>query len=275
MSPTRLILAACSLALVQPAAANDDAQLLYNASFEDPNPSNMDLPDGWGVFNTARYRYDGDGISPAAPYRTGTACIEFPSGTDFSGFTTDVFNPSTLTFFNPDYVWQGGDVTITGWYYIPADSPLDGANSGIKLEFRRDNSSIATAFEVLNITGDTDDQWVEFSFTVTDQQIMDAAGDFPPFATSVTVLPLRFGDVTSTGTIFWDDLCLTQGAMPDCPADVNGDGMATPADFTAWLGCFNDPNSQAFCDRADVNNSGGIEPADFTAWLAAFQAGCN
>jgi len=60
-----------------------------------------------------------------------------------------------------------------------------------------------------------------------------------------------------------------------CPADVNGDGMATPADFTAWLGCFNDPNSQPFCDNADVNNSGGIEPADFTAWLAAFNAGCN
>jgi len=62
--------------------------------------------------------------------------------------------------------------------------------------------------------------------------------------------------------------------VADCPADVNGDGMATPADFTAWLGCFQNPASQPFCDRADVNDSGSIEPADFTAWLAAFNTGC-
>ena len=61
----------------------------------------------------------------------------------------------------------------------------------------------------------------------------------------------------------------------DCPADVNDDGSASPADFTAWLGCFNDPGSAPFCDRADVNASGTIDPADFTAWLAAFNAGCD
>jgi len=60
-----------------------------------------------------------------------------------------------------------------------------------------------------------------------------------------------------------------------CPADVNGDGAASPADFTAWLACFNNPASAPFCDNADVNNSGSIEPADFTAWLAAFSAGCG
>ena len=61
----------------------------------------------------------------------------------------------------------------------------------------------------------------------------------------------------------------------DCPADVNGDGNADPADFTAWLGCFNNPASAPYCDRADVNGSGTIDPSDFTAWLAAFNAGCN
>ena len=61
---------------------------------------------------------------------------------------------------------------------------------------------------------------------------------------------------------------------PSCPADVNGDGFATPADFTAWLAAFNnplDPNR----DRADVNTDGTVSPADFTAWLAAFGAGCG
>ena len=59
-----------------------------------------------------------------------------------------------------------------------------------------------------------------------------------------------------------------------CPADVNDDGTASPADFTAWLGCFSNPTSAPFCDRADVNMSGAVDPADFTAWLAAFSAGC-
>ena len=60
----------------------------------------------------------------------------------------------------------------------------------------------------------------------------------------------------------------------DCAADVNGDGLASPADFTAWLGCFGDPGSAPYCARADVNRSGTVDPADFTAWLGAFQAGC-
>ena len=59
-----------------------------------------------------------------------------------------------------------------------------------------------------------------------------------------------------------------------CPADVNNDGSASPADFTAWLGCFNDPGSAPYCDRADVNDDGNLDPADFTAWLAAFNNGC-
>jgi len=61
---------------------------------------------------------------------------------------------------------------------------------------------------------------------------------------------------------------------PPCPADVNGDGVADPADFTAWLACFNDPLIAPYCDNADVNNDGTIDPADFTAWLASFNAGC-
>ena len=62
---------------------------------------------------------------------------------------------------------------------------------------------------------------------------------------------------------------------PGCPADINNDGVATPADFTAWLACFNNPMNLPACEPADVNNDGSIDPADFTAWLGAFQAGCG
>lgn len=52
-------------------------------------------------------------------------------------------------------------------------------------------------------------------------------------------------------------------------ADQNGDGAATPADFTAWLANFNAMNP-----IADVNQDGSITPADFSAWIVAFNAGC-
>jgi len=60
----------------------------------------------------------------------------------------------------------------------------------------------------------------------------------------------------------------------DCPADINDDGGASPADFTAWLVCFQNPQNAGFCDRADVNGDGNLDPADFTAWLTAFNLGC-
>jgi len=84
--------------------------------------------------------------------------------------------------------------------------------------------------------------------------------------------PLEFAMITDLGP----NILSSPGTYElDCPADVNDDGAATPADFTAWLGCFGGPGSAPYCDRADVNKSGSIEPADFTAWLAAFQAGCD
>ena len=54
-----------------------------------------------------------------------------------------------------------------------------------------------------------------------------------------------------------------------CPADVNGDGIASPADFTAWLSAFN-----AMSPECDVNGDTFCSPADFTAWLSAFNLGC-
>ena len=72
-------------------------------------------------------------------------------------------------------------------------------------------------------------------------------------------------------TFFLDSISAT---VEPCPADVNKDGLADPADFTAWLACFNNPASAPYCPRADVNGDGNVDPADFTAWLAAFNAGC-
>ena len=67
---------------------------------------------------------------------------------------------------------------------------------------------------------------------------------------------------------------ISASGTPGCAADVNADGDATPADFTAWLAAFNNPADPNRA-RADVNCDGSLSPADFTAWLSAFSIGCD
>ncbi|MEO1584669.1 MAG: PQQ-dependent sugar dehydrogenase [Planctomycetota bacterium] len=54
-----------------------------------------------------------------------------------------------------------------------------------------------------------------------------------------------------------------------CPADVNGDGQATPSDFSAWVQAFNARG--AGCDQ---NGDGLCTPSDFSAWVQNYNAGC-
>ncbi len=68
---------------------------------------------------------------------------------------------------------------------------------------------------------------------------------------------------------------VTVGDTADCPAsrlcaDQNGDGMVTPADFSAWIANYNLGSL-----IADVNQDGFVTPADFSAWIAAFNMGLN
>jgi hypothetical protein len=59
------------------------------------------------------------------------------------------------------------------------------------------------------------------------------------------------------------------GVRPPCLADVNGDGLLSPADFNAWIQTFNDATPA--CDQ---NGDGLCSPADFHAWILNFNAGC-
>jgi len=64
--------------------------------------------------------------------------------------------------------------------------------------------------------------------------------------------------------------CGTGGCPPTpCPADTNGDGSVTPADFSAWIAAFN-----AMSPQCDQNGDGSCTPADFSAWIANYNAGC-
>ncbi|MEO1583450.1 MAG: GC-type dockerin domain-anchored protein [Planctomycetota bacterium] len=55
----------------------------------------------------------------------------------------------------------------------------------------------------------------------------------------------------------------------DCPADTNGDGLVTPADFTAWILAFN--SQAAACDQ---NGDGLCQPNDFSSFILNYNAGC-
>ncbi len=64
---------------------------------------------------------------------------------------------------------------------------------------------------------------------------------------------------------------LVANACDPCPniADVNDDGVLSPADFSAWIAAFNAGDASA-----DQNTDGSITPADFTAWISNYNLGC-
>jgi len=59
------------------------------------------------------------------------------------------------------------------------------------------------------------------------------------------------------------------GGTPPCVADTNGDGVLSPADFSAWVAAFN-----AMSPACDQNGDTACTPADFSAWVANYNAGC-
>lgn len=54
-----------------------------------------------------------------------------------------------------------------------------------------------------------------------------------------------------------------------CTADTNGDGILSPADFSAWVAAFN-----ASAPECDQNGDNACTPADFSSWIANYNAGC-
>ncbi len=79
---------------------------------------------------------------------------------------------------------------------------------------------------------------------------------------------LRLLNSTFTGDRFNIDR-ITFEAVNNCLADTNGDGLLSPADFTAWVAAFN-----AQAPECDQNGDSACTPADFTAWVANYNAGC-
>ncbi|GAB5497590.1 MAG: hypothetical protein Phyf2KO_26700 [Phycisphaerales bacterium] len=72
--------------------------------------------------------------------------------------------------------------------------------------------------------------------------------------------------------VFADELFVRfyeQQVTDPCLADVNGDGMLSPTDFTAWIDAYN--GGDAGCDQ---NADGSCTPTDFTAWITNYNNEC-
>lgn len=262
------------------AMGNDGVGLLSNPGFENPNPAFPSLPIGWNSFNLTASDYV-DINNPGAFVHSGNKSIRLTPATNeatrFKGLTTNIFRPDGSDLFDPDYVYLGGDVTVSGFYLVPDGQVIQDTIVGVKLEFRREppNFSIWSAFEFSFPQSTTGGGWIPFSFVVTDEMIL-AVGDFPPEPTSVTILPFRFfggefGAGTSpTGTVFIDDLCVVQ-SMGGCnPADLAEPfGVLNFFDVSAFLSAFSAQSADA-----DINNDGIWNFFDVSAFLTAFSGGC-
>ena len=76
----------------------------------------------------------------------------------------------------------------------------------------------------------------------------------------------RINGITNVGRTF---VVFGRDLSPPCPADTNGDGLVTPADFNAWVSAFN--SGAPGCDQ---NGDGLCTPADFNAWVLNYNSGC-
>jgi len=80
-----------------------------------------------------------------------------------------------------------------------------------------------------------------------------------------------YWNATSDGGLIMANALLFAAGLTggECLADTNGDGVVSPADFSAWVAAFN-----ADAPECDQNGDGTCSPADFSAWVANYNAGC-
>lgn len=267
-----------------------------NPSFETLDPRSLaGDPLGWHNLsnpNESKRRVFGDALSPAAPMgKTGVATVMLatPGSSEFRGMTSDWRNCAlpNCPFYDPPFNWDGGDVVVTAWYYIPSDNPITGDLSFLKLNVKRGNQDYA-AYDPPGegtpdqlIQGHTGDQWLPYTIRwpiadiKAEVQFNADEGYFnlPPYPDhlKITLSRFGFGNAPSSGVIFWDDINFIQEAPPSecgCAADYNQDGGVTGDDVGAFFGDFEQSGA---C--ADVNQDGGVDGADVEAFFLLFEAG--
>ncbi len=139
--------------------------------------------------------------------------------------------------------------TATGTVNISGSGTVGGLVGNQTLDLSTLAQDPVTITGSLNLTTDT--------VTATISLPLDGSGTDPD--TGVVTTFTGTASVVASGPV----------PAPDCLADVNGDGMVTPADFSAWINAYN--NQLPACDQ---NGDGSCTPADFSAWINNYNAGC-
>lgn len=256
----------------------------------------------------------GDGETPAALVRTGTYSIQIgPGGAHtFRSYNTDRLDFNTFMYFDPPISWNQGDIVVRAWYAIPASAPLSANGpAGIKLNIKgagdpnQDNAGFDPwanePGQTPVITGHTSGQWREYvvrwpartpAGTGWKDEVESNSPMFfplPPYPNRCKIVIGRFnGSATAaTGTIFWDDLTITQN--PPAPTACNGadvatlggapvpDGQLTADDIIVYLDAFF-ANNLAIADLTGLGGAGGpdgqLTPDDLIRFLDLFFQGC-
>ncbi len=172
-----------------------------------------------------------------------------PGNTDVDGGPTRLLSP---TF---DLAGQSRVVVSFAAWFTNDDG------DGDRLDVHVSNNNGASWTQAMSIAGSN---WSQQQFLLDD------------FVTLNSQIRVRFSatdnpndSVTEAGI---DDFRLTAQlctAPPNCPADLNGDGVLDVLDFFAFIVFFNagDP-------AADLDNNGSIDVLDFFTFITLFSAGC-
>ncbi len=227
-------------------SADGNFLIIGDCEFGGSFPRNINIgncPDSGG---NIRFAHGGPSTEPGTLYDVG--------GNALFGEIQGPYPFAAGEAVGPNAQWQFGAFERLGWSQLWTRTPQFDITDE---EFRSDidwvGNGIIIGLEITEADG-VHYGWIE----------IERLTDFDPARVSRCSEPyrvVRYAYETEPG--------VPAPVTNPCLADVNGDGIASPSDFTAWVGAFN--NNEPGCDQ---NNDGACTPTDFSAWVANFNDGC-
>ena len=189
-----------------------------------------------------------------------------PSGTSCL-MSIDVPMPAVPGPFAGEYILPNASFVAGGYSASDPEATASISTNAVSIEFSGNDASLGS-LEFADFPGEFGDvSAVRIEFT--EPAVPLASADFPFDLdlgnwNSVRIFVIVPGATSPNG-----DINTLTKEPANCLADVNGDGLLSPTDFTAWINAFN--NNLPECDQ---NGDNACTPTDFTAWIANFNAGC-
>lgn len=254
-----------------PSWESDDESIQNSIAIADYDNDGFDdvLITKWANFETAIHRNNAGVLDTAPIWTTGADTTDRGAAAgDFDGDTKPDFVVGRSGTSNPSSKYRN---TSTGPTPMLTEDWISGAPFVGVQDIR--------AVDV-DDDGDIDIGEVHFSdgkahIYLNEGGVLSIAPSWTYDATSVGTA-IVFGDLNSDGATDVavgysgePSIRVFYGVAPPCVADVNGDGMLTPTDFTAWVGAFN-----SMAPECDQNGDGMCTSTDFTAWIQNFNTGC-